>query len=494
MNEEHTIFGVSAAVGISIMWLVRKESTKIKNCQINYIHPCDIRATRNEKLDWLKGLNTFNDIDFEIVNPDKNHNWINQTKNDWDQLISLQSKTVKLGKSHESVFQLYTNGLATGRDEWVYDFDRVNLMSKYTFFIDEYNHEVNRWISYKDEKGYNDNKKDSNPVVDNFLTERNIIKWSKMIKRDKLRKGKIGKYKEVDLRKGFYRPYINKWINYGYILVDVRGQFNEIFPTSKDENKVIITNNFNNKLWDAIAIDDVVDYNFMYGGANSLPLYRYNGGGERQDNLTDWGLAQFTSHYDDPSISKQDIFHYVYGVLHNPAYLKKYELNLKREFPRIPFYEDFWQWGKWGKQLMGFHLNYETIEPFPLEEHTHVTKAEAKRQKEMFTVATEPKAMFVKKPKVKVKLKANKQDGIIEIDELTFLTGVPHEAWDYKLGNRSALEWVLDQYKEKKPRDPTIAEKFNTYRFADYKEHVIDLLKRVCTVSVETVKVVGEMD
>jgi len=90
-------------------------------------------------------------------------------------------------------------------------------------------------------------------------------------------------------------------------------------------------------------------------------------------------------------------------------------------------------------------------------------------------------------------LKANKEAGIIILDEQTELHGIPSIAWDYKLGNRSALEWILDQYQEKKPKDPTIAEKFNTYRFADYKEQVIDLLKRVCTVSVETMKIVGEM-
>ena len=143
---------------------------------------------------------------------------------------------------------------------------------------------------------------------------------------------------------------------------------------------------------------------------------------------------------------------------------------------------------------MDLHINYETVEPFELVEHQYEVKAEAKRQKEIFTKVEEPEAMFVRIPKVKVKLKADKAAGVIDIDELTFLTDVPPEAWEYKLGNRSALEWVLDQYKEKKPTDPTIAEKFNTYRFADYKGHVIDLLKRVCRVSVETVAIIKEME
>ena len=144
---------------------------------------------------------------------------------------------------------------------------------------------------------------------------------------------------------------------------------------------------------------------------------------------------------------------------------------MKREFPRIPFYEDFKKWSDWGKALMDLHINYETVQPSELKETT-------------VNEITNPKC----------KLKADKETGIIFLDENTTLAGIPAEAWNYKLGNRSALEWVLDQYKEKKPSDPTIAEKFNTYKFADYKDQVIDLLKKVCTVSVETIKIIEEMN
>ena len=168
-------------------------------------------------------------------------------------------------------------------------------------------------------------------------------------------------------------------------------------------------------------------------------------------------------------LTKLDIFHYVYAVLHDPIYREKYALNLKREFPRVPFYADFWQWADWGSALMDAHIGYENAEPYAL---TRTNKKVAK-----------PKA----------KLKADKENGSIILDEATTLSGVPASAWDYKLGNRSALEWVLDQYKESKPKDPTIREKFNTYQFADYKEHVIDLLMRVCTVSVKTQAIVRAM-
>ena len=175
-------------------------------------------------------------------------------------------------------------------------------------------------------------------------------------------------------------------------------------------------------------------------------------------------------------ISKAAIFYYVYAVLHDPIYREKYALNLKREFPRIPFYKDFWQWSDWGKALMEMHIGYESFEPWKLK-RTDITDEKAKQ------AGQAPKAM----------LKADREGGRIVVDSETTLSGVPPEAWEYRLGNRSGLEWVLDQYKESKPKDPTIREKFDTYRFKDYKEKVIDLLARVTTVSVETQKIVEAM-
>jgi len=195
-------------------------------------------------------------------------------------------------------------------------------------------------------------------------------------------------------------------------------------------------------------------------------------------------------------ITKFDIFHYVYAVLHHPAYRTKYELNLKREFPRIPFYANFQQWADWGKQLMDLHINFEEAEPYALERMGEgmADESHLAMQASLFgDETTNGHSHPTKKAAPKCKLKADKITGTIELDTVTTLKGIPAIAWDYKLGNRSALEWILDQYKEKKPKDPTIAKLFNTYRFADYKEHVIDLLQRVCTVSVKTMAIIQQM-
>jgi very-short-patch-repair endonuclease len=297
-------------------------------------------------------------------------------------------------------------------------------------------------------------------------------------------------------------------------------------------------------------------------------------------------------------ITKEDIFHYVYAVLHHPAYRKKYELDLKRELPRVPFYDDFWKWAAWGKRLMELHLNYESAKPFGLKrvdvvnipspqpspsgrgsesaslssgrgsesaslssgrgsesaslssgrgsesaslssgrgsesaslssgrgsESASLSSGRGSESASLSSGRGSESASLSsgrgsngsdgsrsesplpvgedlgegrereEQMRVKVRLKADKARGVIEIDEQTTLSGVPKEAWEYKLGNRSALEWILDQYKETKPKDRTIAERFHTYRFADYKERVIDLLQRVCTVSVETMNIVREME
>ena len=157
-------------------------------------------------------------------------------------------------------------------------------------------------------------------------------------------------------------------------------------------------------------------------------------------------------------------------MLHDPVYRHAYAVDLLREFPRLPLYHDFHHWAEMGQRLLDLHIGFESTGPFPLERQDRDGAAPGR-----------------------VLMRADKEKGVIALDGQTTLTGVPAKAWEYRLGSRSALEWVLDQYKEKKPRDPTIAAKFNTYKFADHKEKVIDLLRRVCNVSVATMEIVDSM-
>jgi len=405
--------------------------------------------TAKEKLEFLS-YNKLVDLPFEIIHPDKDNNWINLTDNDFESLIPVISKDTKSGKDNDALFKLYSRGVATQRDEWVYDDSKENLIQKMNYFVDIYQ---------KTLKGIN-------------TPDRSAIKWDREL--TKYLDRRIEKKLEVDkIIKSIYRPFTKQFF---YFDKHFNGMTYQWFDIHKDDNFYIAFNAIGNtKSFHLLASENIVDLHFT-GDSQCLPLYRYDQSGNRIDNITDWGLEQFRVHYGNEKISKEDIFHYTYGVLHNPAYRRKYELNLKREFPRLPFYTDFYKWVAWGKELMDLHIGYETVEPFAVK----IVNEELKGKKDDYV----PKA----------KLRRDKETNEIILDEVTSITGIPDIAFDYKLGNRSAIDWILDQYKEKTPTDPTIREKFNTYRFADYKDQVIDLIKRVTTVSVRTMEIVNQME
>jgi len=450
------VFGIKT--GVAIVFLVKNNKT---GCNL-YYHKLSDKLNKEEKLNYLYDTK-IEDIEFDKIIPDDKNNWISQSDNDFDSLslLSLIDKEVKASKGEQAIFRLFSNGIKTQRDEWVYDFDKNNLKNKMQFFVKIYK------LTLKDE---------------NFK-EKHLIKWDREL--DIYLGRKINKkFEEKKIIKSLYRPFVKQIFYFDKNFNGMIYQWNKLIG---ENQKLIGFISGISKPFSTLALNNISDLNVLSpaaGGTQCLPLYVYDTEGKQHDNITDWALNEFKSYYEKSplppfnkgGITKLDIFHYVYAVLHNPAYREKYELNLKREFPRIPYYENFAQWADWGKQLMDLHLNYEMVKQFPLERHD----------------LNPPESPFIKGG-LKAKLKADKENGLIILDDNTYLSGVPLQAWDYKLGNRSALEWILDQYKEKKPKDPTIAEKFSVYRFADYKEQVIDLLMKVCTVSVETVAIIDAM-
>jgi predicted helicase len=456
----HNVFGIQT--GVAVMLLVRKEG-KTKNakksCQIQYVTMDDF-ARKEEKLAWF-AEHQMETIDWERMSPDKNGNWIGVDENDWEKLTPLTSKGSVESKNTSVLFEAHVSGIKTNRDAWNYDLDEKVLAKKIQFFLEVY--------SRQQHSGKHDN---------NDLDY--SIKWSRDLKA-KMVAGRGTKYSESNIVRSLWRPFIKKAFYADRLLNDILylqhynffgKRLHEIVPTILTSGTSAV------KPFQVLVVNGPADYESIEK-SNMFPLYRFDANGSRIDNITDWGLAQFNKKYGKKApISKEAIFHYVYAVLHNPAYRSTYAQNLKRDFPRIPLYDDFAQWTAWGKQLIELHLNYESAKPYKL-----------KRQDVVIDLASGVDPQTLEKGK----LKANKEAGVIEIDAYTTLSGIPESAWRYKLGNRSALEWILDQYKESKPKDPTIAAKFNTYRFADYKEEVIELVGKVCAVSVETMGVVDGM-
>ncbi len=468
-GTKHNVFGIQTGVAISFM-VKRTSATKFKRpARVYYIRRPELE-TAEEKMGFLAN-HPMRALDFDEVQPDKTGNWVNLINNDFETLLPLASKETKAAKTatgERAIFKLFSLGVSTNRDEWVVAREAQELEARVRYFLGIYGHHL------------------SHPGEHNTA-----VKWSRNLKR-RAGQGYQERYSPAKIYPYIYRPYSKRLIYASDLLVDEPGAMREFIQGQ------------------TICVSFSKDFRTLAGGAPfdlhyvgdtyGLPLIRHDGEGNVCDNITDWALKQFSAHYKDndksaepspqPSpkgrgskamggrgaITREAIFHYCYAVLHDPIYREKYAQNLKREFPRIPFYADFWQWADWGAELMALHIGFEAAAPFALSRtDTPDTKARA--------AGLSPKAA----------LRSDAAAGSIMLDSETTLRGIPPEAWGYRLGNRSALDWVLDQYKEKKPKDPTIREKFDTYRFADYKDKVIDLLTRVTTVSVETVRITEAM-
>ena len=502
-GTKHNVFGIQT--GVAISFLVKRH--KQKGCKIYYARRPEME-TADEKLAFL-GNAQIRSVVFEKLDPDTIGMWINHTKNDWENLLPVADKATKAAKSgnkERAIFRLYSLGVKTNRDNWVTDFGLKSLRQKTEFLIDSYE---SQRVSLAD--GVT-----ASNVADAVGYD---IKWTRKLKKA-LVSGRSLRFNSANLRPSQYRPFAHKWTYFDTTLNEDLYQLSQVL--SDYHKPIILLSGYpSQKPFQALAVDGLWHHDTL-DKTNGLPITRRSGDGTRIDNITDWGLKQFQEHYeaagcaaslslssrrkpgptvrlgksassgsavpmgpglrrDDGTdggagpgggaISKDDIFDYVYGVLHDPVYREKYAINLKREFPRIPFYPDFRAWADRGKALMALHIGYEKVEPWPLTRHDAPDDG------------AEPKPL----------LKADKDNGTIRLDSRTTLSGIPATAWVYRLGNRSGLEWILDQYKEKKPKDPTIAAKFNSYRFKDYKEKVIDLLMRVTRVSVETMAIVEAM-
>jgi predicted helicase len=474
-GTKHNVFGIQTGVAISF-FVKRHGAAGKKGARVFYARRPEME-TAEEKIARL-GSARASALEFDEVRPDAKGNWLNLTSNDFDELLPIASKSAKSGvgaAQAKCVFKLFSLGVVTARDEWVYDAAPEPLQQKVCHFIDSYEQERNRW-----------NASRGLAATKDFVSR--DIKWTSELESHLARNHGLA-WNPERLRVASYRPYCSAWTYYDAIITHRLYQQDSIFPvTGSWRNRAIVyTQAGSQKPFCVLAVDRLPDLHLVgaAAGTECMPLYRYDDG-QCIENITDWSLTQFKKHYQPGGskkakpITKEAIFHYVYAVLHDPKYREKYAQNLKREFPRIPFYGDseatFWLWTDWGERLMALHIGYEAVEPFALKRSD----------------VPDDKASAAGQPP-KPALKADKDAGTITLDSETTLAGVPPEAWRYQLGNRCAIDWVLDQHKEKKPKDPTIRAKFDTYRFADHKEKVIDLLARVTTVSVETMRIVDAM-
>lgn len=452
----HNVFGIQ--IGVAISFFVRRKGAT--GCTIRYSRRPEFE-TADDKLAFLASTR-MTSIEFEELSPDNDGHWINQTDNDFGDLLPVAGKATRdnsVRGQDRAVFKLFSLGISTNRDDWLYDDDKGVLAGKVKLLNAEYTA--------------------SDPDDD---SEAATLKWSETLRRRK-RSSYAEPYNPALMRRVAYRPFSTLWHYQSELFVDRPASTGEIFPAGAENVAICFTDPSAQKPWLTLCVRDLPDLHFVGAAAGTVCLGRYRFvDGEAIDNITDWALNRFHEHYEKGKgrrtrpITKDAIFHYTYAVLHDPMYREQYALNLKREFARLPFYPDFWTWAGWGEALMKLHVDFEKAQKFSLS-RTDNPDAKARAN------GVEPKPI----------LRSEKDNGRVLVDSETTLSGVPAQAWSYVLGNRSAIDWVLDQHKEKLPRDPVIRKNFNTYRFADHKEEMINLLRRVTTVSLETMKIVDAM-
>ncbi len=456
-QEGGNVFDNKIRVGVAIYFLVRRKGMDGFKVFYNDVRPY-LKAP--DKVDYIKDK-TLTNFAFSEIAPSTDGQWLNQSSGDFEKLVPLANRETKFAKSvndERAIFCLFSNGINTNRDEWLFDFEATGVSNKAYLFCRVYRDELQRMAL---------EQPDVNRIGE-WLDR--TIKWTSELE-DHFVKGHVIDFASQNIVPAMYRPFVSKYSYYAPIITHRTYQQPRIFPFEGNTgNKAICFRGMgSNKPFDVLAVDRLVERQFL-SNMQCLPLYRYTPDGERVSNITEWGLRQFREHYGDDSITAEDIFAYTYAMLHDPAYRQRFEIDLRREFPRVYFQEDFAWWAGKGRELLDLHLNFETADPYPLERVDVDSRVRGNDGG-------------------KAILRADKERNRIILDDRTTLAGIPDAAWWYQLGSRSALEWVLDQYKERKPRDPTIRERFNTYRFADHKERVIDLLRRVCTVSVKTYRI-----
>jgi len=458
IGEKHTVFGLAAMVGISVTFFVK--SKKTENCDIFY-STVNWKTTRQEKFGLIENAVTYSKLDCQSIQPDKKYTWLTEgLHSEFDDFLPLGTKEAKKGKEVENIiFRLYSSAVKTNRDAWTYNFNQEVLANNMQRTIDTYNKQVKQWVK----------KNNKESKIDHFvLYDDTQISWGESLKAN-LKRGKFAEFSQEKIRISLYRPFIKSNLFFDRIFNERVYVFPSIFPTPTTENEnlvICVSAAGNTKNFQCLMVNIIPDLH-LTGDSQCFPLYTYKEDGtNRTENITDWALTHYQNHYKDNKITKWAIFHYVYGLLHHPAYREKYAANLKRELPRLPMAPNFWAFSKAGEKLADLHLNYEQQQPYPLK------------------IIENPKVPFSLKVE---KMRLSKDKTKLIYNEFLTLEGIPKKVFNYKLGNRSSLDWVIDQYRVKVDKRSGI---INNPNREDDEGYILELVKKIITVSLETVKVV----
>jgi predicted helicase len=473
----HNVFGIKLGVGITIA-VKTPQPTEPRL----YYYRVPEFWTRVEKLTFLVEKKNITNIEWAELQPDENYTWITQGLHpEFRFFLPMGTKETKGAKGlhNNALFQTYSLGVATNRDEWVYDFDRSALVEKMQRCVRNYNSEVFRWSQEDVHPQILNEKASVLQYIDNFVNnDPSFLKWTDRLK-EALYKRATLKFKESKIRSSFYRPFCKKFLYFDHLLNQRRSQQYLIFPTieSELENTVIcLTALGSEKPFMVLATTAIPDLHLVGAGAGTqcFPYYTYSDdGSNRSENITDWAQQQFQAKYGS-AITKRDIFHYIYAILHHPNYRERYVEDLKRSLPYIPLMEKaeaFWNCVSIGKQLMSLHVNYD-------------------KEKEYDLTLVDNETLPYNESRSVERMQLSPDQTSVIINKSLTLSGIPQECFQYRLGTYSALEWVIDQYQITKDKQGRVISDPNRL---DDKDYILRLIKQIVTVSVQTVQLIDQL-
>ena len=470
-REGGKVFGSGARTGVAVLIAVKQPGAA--GCQLHY-HGVPDYQSREEKLADIDEA-TLASVPWRSITPNEAGDWINQRNPIFDTFPPLGAKGKK--DSEYSVFKLYSRGLATSRDAWCYNFSRASVSGNMSRMVENYNAQA---------------------VGDGIDNDPTKISWSRGLLAD-ARKGRTHEFRKNRIYLGSYRPFTKQYAYFDRPLNDMVYQLERIFPTPQHENVGIYVDG-GAGVFTSLYTAGVPDLHVSGSNSNGqfFPRWTYEKvsandglfaassgevdeyGYRRVDNITDEILAVYREKF-GPQVSKDDIFHYVYGVLHSQQYREVFAADLKRMLPRIPLAAssaDFQAFVDAGRALADLHVNYETVDPYPLHESTHPLDVD---EWELYRVT-----------KMRWEDKTTRK-AIIYNGYLT-LSDIPAAVHEYRLGSRSGLEWLIDRYQVKTDKASGIVNDPNDWcREHDDPRYIVDLVKRVTRVSVETMDIVRSL-
>ena len=492
-KEAGNVFGLGSRTPIAITILVKKPKASDEAARI-YYHDIGDYLSREEKLNIIRNMGDIGNplMQWVAITPNEHGDWLNK-RSELFKLYTPLEPEKKFGKGSKSFFNVNGPAVASGRDSWVYNFSKQSVEKNISAMIDFYNQQ---------QQAYQKAVK-SNPdlSVEDFIdTDPTKISWTVNLKKDIERK--ITHTYKDDIRYSMYRPFSKHLLYYDKPLIERIGISPKLFPTPNHRNLVICVSGIgSNKDFSSIITENIPDYQLQFN-CQYFPLYWYDDSTAdiadlfsaqqsdadryvRRDGVTDWILSTARKQYGS-LVTKEDIFYYVYGILHAPDYRTTFTADLKKSLPRLPLVEspdDFWAFSRAGRSLAELHLGYEHVEPYA---GCHTVNS----------TTSDDDAINYRVDKMRFgKLDSKTADKrIIHYNAGITIENIPLEAYDYVVNGKSAIEWVMERYAVKTDSTSLITNDPNDWcREHDDPKYIYNLLLRIITVSLETMKIVRSL-